>query len=90
MSLHRQHSLSNTHLHSNLLFSKTLTKKISTCDSVDGLGDFKSSNEEEAATMATEGGGGKGPHHGGESIEMNVVSLNHLTSYKLLVSRMEV
>ena len=69
-------------------FPKTSTKKISAGGNVDGLGDSKSSNKEEAAT-GTEGGGGKGPHHGGESIEMNVVSLEHLTSYKLLVSRIE-
>eukprot|EP00956_Cyclotella_meneghiniana_P020611 scaffold36591_cov40-Cyclotella_meneghiniana.AAC.1 len=51
--------------------TETSTKKISAGDSVDGLGDSKSSNKEEAAT-GMEGGGGKGPHHGGESIEMNV------------------
>ena len=79
-----------THISTQIFyFSKTSTKKISAGGNVDGLGDSKSSNKEEAATTATEGGG-KGHLHGGESIEMNAVSLEHLTSYKLFVSRMEV
>ena len=79
-----------THISTQIFyFSITSMKKISAGGNVGGLGDSKSSNEEEAATMATEGGGGKGPHHGRESIEMNVVSLNHLTPYKILVSRIE-
>ena len=78
-----------THISTQIFyFPKTSTKKISAGGNVDGLGDSKSSNKEEAATKATEVAG-KGHHHGGESIEMNVVSLEHLTSYKLLVSRIE-
>jgi hypothetical protein len=78
-----------THISTQIFyFPKTSTKKISAGDSVDGSGDSKSSNKEEAATTATEVAG-KGHLCCGESIEMNVVSLEHLTSYKLLVSRIE-
>ena len=79
-----------THISTQIFyFPKTSTKKISAGDSVDGLGDSKSSNKKEAATTATEVAG-KGHHCCGESIEMNVVSLEHLTSYKLIfVSRIE-
>ena len=79
-----------THISTQIFyFPKTSTKKISAGGNVDGLGDSKSSNKEEAATTAT-GVAGKGHHRCGGCIEMNVVSLEHLTSYKLLVSRMEV
>ena len=74
-----------THISTQIFYSM---KKISAGDSVDGSGDSKSSNKEEAATTATEVAG-KGHHCCGESIEMNVVSLEHLTSYKLFVSRIE-
>eukprot|EP00956_Cyclotella_meneghiniana_P016102 scaffold25244_cov37-Cyclotella_meneghiniana.AAC.1 len=71
-SIQGRKDLSNTIAKSSMSTeTETSTKKISAGDIVDGLGDSKSSNKEEAAT-AMEGGGGKGPHHGGESIEMNV------------------
>ena len=61
-----------------------MKKNFSAGHDLEGLGDSKSTNKEVVAA-AVEGVVGSGYHTGeGESIERNVVSPDHLTSYELL------